>query len=63
MKYLDYILEREKQMADFPWMITAEDGDVDLTILTLQSLEPYRDEEDAKVIDKGCGISGGYTGR
>lgn len=25
-KYLDYILEREKQMADFPWMITPKTG-------------------------------------
>ena len=47
----------------------AKDGDVDLTAMTLQSLEPYQDEEDVKeVIDKGVEFladiqddDGGYT--
>ena len=56
-------------MADFPLDDNAEDGDVDLTAMTLQSLEPYQDEEDVKeVIDKGVEFlaeiqddDGGYT--
>ena len=68
-KYLDYILEREKADGGFSLDDNAEDGDVDLTAMTLQSLEPYQDEEDVKeVIDKGVEFladiqddDGGYT--
>ena len=68
-KYLDYILEREKADGGFSLDDNAKDGDVDLTAMTLQSLEPYQDEEDVKeVIDKGVEFladiqddDGGYT--
>lgn len=68
-KYLDYILEREKADGGFSLDDNAKDGDVDLTAMTLQSLEPYQDEEDVKeIIDKGVEFladiqddDGGYT--
>ena len=68
-KYLDYILEREKADGGFSLDDNAQEGDVDLTAMTLQSLEPYQDDDEVKeVIDKGVDFladiqddDGGYT--
>ena len=68
-KYLDYIVEKEKDDGGFSLDDNAENGDVDLTAMTLQCLEPYQDENDVKeVIDKGVEFladtqddDGGYT--
>lgn len=47
-KYLDYIVEKEKEDGGFSLDDNAENGDVDLTAMTLQCLEPYQDEENVK---------------
>lgn len=68
-KYLDYIVEKEKDDGGFSLDDNATNGDVDLTAMTLQCLEPYQDENDVKeVIDKGVEFladtqddDGGYT--
>ena len=68
-EYLDYIVEKEKEDGGFSLDDNAENGDVDLTAMTLQCLEPYQDEENVKkVIDKGVEFladtqddDGGYT--
>ena len=43
-KYLDYIVEKEKDDGGFSLDDNATNGDVDLTAMTLQCLEPYQDE-------------------
>lgn len=68
-KYLDYLLEREKEDGGFSLDDNADNGDVDLTAMTLQCLEPYQEEYNAKeVIDRGVQFladaqdaDGGYT--
>ena len=42
-KYLDYILEQEKSDGGFSLDDNAAEGDVDLTAMTLQCLEPYQE--------------------
>lgn len=68
-KYLDYIVQREKEDGGFSLDDNASVGDVDLTAMTLQCLEPYEEDEKIKeVIDKGVEFladaqdkDGGYT--
>ena len=68
-KYLNYIVEREKEDGGFSLDDSATEGDVDLTAMTLQCLEPYQDDADIKeVIDRGVEFletaqddDGGYT--
>lgn len=68
-KYLDYIVALEKDDGGFSLDDNAENGDVDLTAMTLQCLEPYQDDADVKeVIDSAIGFladvqddDGGYT--
>lgn len=68
-KYLAYILDQEKSDGGFSLDDNAADGDVDLTAMTLQSLEPYQDETEVReVIDRGVEFlvdaqdsDGGYT--
>ena len=68
-KYLDYIVEKEKDDGGFSLDDNATNGDVDLTAMTLQCLKPYQDENDVKeAIDKGVEFladtqddDGGYT--
>lgn len=68
-KYLKYILEQEKADGGFSLDDNAAEGDVDLTAMTLQCLEPYQDDTDVKAaIDKGVEFladaqdsDGGYT--
>mgnify|MGYP003367460899 FL=1 len=68
-KYLDYILEQEKSDGGFSLDDNATEGDVDLTAMTLQCLEPYQEEESVKdTIDRGVEFladaqdaDGGYT--
>ena len=47
-KYLDYIVEKEKDDGGFSLDDNATNGDVDLTAMTLQCLEPYQDAYGAK---------------
>ena len=62
-------MEKEKDDGGFSLDDNAENGDVDLTAMTLQCLEPYQDENNVKeVIDKGVEFladtqddDGGYT--
>lgn len=68
-KYLAYILDQEKADGGFSLDENATDGDVDLTAMTLQCLEPYQDEAEVKeMIEKGIEFladaqdsDGGYT--
>ncbi len=68
-KYITYILEQEKTDGGFSLDDNAAEGDVDLTAMTLQCLEPYQDNADVKeTIDKGVEFladaqdsDGGYT--
>ena len=62
-KYLDYILEQEKSDGGFSLDDNATEGDVDLTAMTLQCLEPYQEEENVKdTIDRGVEVPGRCTG-
>lgn len=68
-RYLKHILSQEKADGGFSLDDNAEKGDVDLTAMTLQCLEPYQDDADVKeTIEKGVEFladaqdsDGGYT--
>lgn len=68
-KYLEYILQQEKKDGGFSMDDNSDEGDVDITAMVLQCLEPYQKEEAAKnAIDKGISFladeqdqDGGYT--
>lgn len=53
-KYLQYILSQEKKSGGFSLDNNSEQGDTDMTAMTLQSLEPYKEENNVRdTIDKG----------
>ena len=68
-KYLNYILEQEKTDGGFALDTNSDQADIDMTSMTLQSLEPYQDQKEVKeAIDKGIEIlaagqeeDGGYV--
>lgn len=68
-KYLNYILEQEKADGGFALDTNSDQADIDMTAMTLQSLEPYQDQKEVKeAIDKGIEIlaagqeeNGGYV--
>lgn len=68
-KYLNYILEQEKTDGGFALDTNSNQADIDMTSMTLQSLEPYQDQKEVKeAIDKGIEIlaagqeeDGGYV--
>ncbi len=65
-RYIDYILDREKQAGG--WALSAAEADADITAMALTALSRYRDREDvAAAVERGIEVlskmqlpSGGY---
>lgn len=54
LQYLTYIREQEKPAGGFSLNEETDQADVDITAMTLQSLEPYQEEAEIKeIIDRG----------